>query len=658
MGDRVRVSCRDGVLGLGTKYRHVDKLQRLFEVRFLHHLVFHTLHPATFLGTVDAELLLFRRMPFNADVLEVIAEYACATVEDACALRAACKGYRRAVDTTVRRLVYAAQPEVRRSSAADGGQRPLYIDRDDAGLDAVRIALTCDAFVAIVRLVFVAFALDGAKDEAHEAAECGPRPVTIPEMNLLQALLPAPADLSVKRSNPPAREPCRPPARIGVALQGCATHARRHKLNASLFNDGTLWPRLVSLHWHAAPADASSAGTRRRARQATDDAQSVELLGQFIAAVSPRLTELALCLGPLDGRSVARALPPAIVRCTRLRKLKLSGRNVRGPESRAICEALIASGAPLEEVCPTPFDQTECLRLLEACPTIHTVLHHPLTSVPHHIAQRLRALNSVAVASPAAVVQTINASAGWFPSERVTEIRISTSVGLLEPLPPSFLGLLDFSSAYPSLMTLRIDSVMVDLSCARFPPTLEDLYVNCASAASTNGIFGQLGSHGSAGLPRLRAVTAKVSTGPAEVDVGPLVAFSSTLARLSLCVSEYFDTEPYAPMDADCVRLEAALSRLTALVHARVPALPTAHCFLAGRHLRLRVLAIGGPLHAPVASRTTATFPALVQACPRLVEAHGGGNRGRDVALPEGWMDASPRASGRSYKRVAFATDV
>ena len=35
----------------------------------------------------------------NADVLEVIAEYACATVTDVGALRAVNKGYRRAVDT-------------------------------------------------------------------------------------------------------------------------------------------------------------------------------------------------------------------------------------------------------------------------------------------------------------------------------------------------------------------------------------------------------------------------------------------------------------------------------------------------------------------------------------------------------------------------------
>jgi hypothetical protein len=50
-------------------------------------------------------------MLFNADVLEVIAEYACGMVNDACALRAANKGFRRAVDTTVRRWVYEDQPD-------------------------------------------------------------------------------------------------------------------------------------------------------------------------------------------------------------------------------------------------------------------------------------------------------------------------------------------------------------------------------------------------------------------------------------------------------------------------------------------------------------------------------------------------------------------
>jgi hypothetical protein len=93
-----------------------------------------------------------------------------ATVDDACALRAANKGYRRAVDTTVRRLVYEDQPAVRTSREVT-----LRIHRDTANLDAARIAFTCDAFKKIARLVVVAFALDGAKDELHEGEECGER---------------------------------------------------------------------------------------------------------------------------------------------------------------------------------------------------------------------------------------------------------------------------------------------------------------------------------------------------------------------------------------------------------------------------------------------------------------------------------------------------
>jgi hypothetical protein len=78
----------------------------------------------------------------NADVLEVIAEYACATVDDACALRAANEGYRRAVDTTVRRWVYEDQPELRWRPA--GGCTPLQLHCSSADLDAVRIAFTCE----------------------------------------------------------------------------------------------------------------------------------------------------------------------------------------------------------------------------------------------------------------------------------------------------------------------------------------------------------------------------------------------------------------------------------------------------------------------------------------------------------------------------------
>ena len=50
-----------------------------------------------------------------ADVLEIVAEHACATVADACAFRAANSEYRRAVDTTVRRLVMVNQPTLRTS---------------------------------------------------------------------------------------------------------------------------------------------------------------------------------------------------------------------------------------------------------------------------------------------------------------------------------------------------------------------------------------------------------------------------------------------------------------------------------------------------------------------------------------------------------------
>jgi hypothetical protein len=89
-------------------------------------------------------------------------------------------------------LTSQTPPEIRERSSSTGhhgrdspvtvgrehaGRATLHIHFDTAHLDAVRIAFTCDAFDRIARLVVVAFALDGAKDELHEGGECGPRPV-------------------------------------------------------------------------------------------------------------------------------------------------------------------------------------------------------------------------------------------------------------------------------------------------------------------------------------------------------------------------------------------------------------------------------------------------------------------------------------------------
>ena len=60
----------------------------------------------------------------NQDVREIIAQYLCGTVKDACSLRHVSKEWRRAVDTTVRRLVGADQPGLDPSKAADEAASP------------------------------------------------------------------------------------------------------------------------------------------------------------------------------------------------------------------------------------------------------------------------------------------------------------------------------------------------------------------------------------------------------------------------------------------------------------------------------------------------------------------------------------------------------
>jgi hypothetical protein len=124
-----------------------------------------------------------RRNQLNADVLEVIAEYACGSVEDACALRRTSKGYRRAVDTTVRRLVYVDQPRLNpfvapESSllcpAANGGSTKAPLKISFTTLQTALLASTSD-FANVAKLAVIAFGTDGAKDEAHEGAACGPR---------------------------------------------------------------------------------------------------------------------------------------------------------------------------------------------------------------------------------------------------------------------------------------------------------------------------------------------------------------------------------------------------------------------------------------------------------------------------------------------------
>ena len=109
---------------------------------------------------------------WNQDVREIVAEYACGTVTDACSLRQVSKEWRRAADTTVRRSV--------RFPTSGSPDRPtLNVEVDNEALHRLRVAFTADKSRRVARLAIVAFALDGAKDEAHEGDVCGPRPVRL-----------------------------------------------------------------------------------------------------------------------------------------------------------------------------------------------------------------------------------------------------------------------------------------------------------------------------------------------------------------------------------------------------------------------------------------------------------------------------------------------
>uniref|UniRef100_A0A7S1Q8A3 Uncharacterized protein n=1 Tax=Neobodo designis TaxID=312471 RepID=A0A7S1Q8A3_NEODS len=124
----------------------------------------------------------------NQDVREVIAQCACGTVRDVCAIRLVSRDFRHAVDTAVRWLVVADQPELASTlSAAAPCERPelrLCCDVEaDPGLDTARLALTTDTAGSVHRLIAVVFALDGAKDSLREGDICGPRPVTVMARN-------------------------------------------------------------------------------------------------------------------------------------------------------------------------------------------------------------------------------------------------------------------------------------------------------------------------------------------------------------------------------------------------------------------------------------------------------------------------------------------
>ena len=110
----------------------------------------------------------------NADVRDAIAEFAVDAVNTSLALRRVSRGWRLSTDSRLRCLVIEDQPALS-NSQPDCRATLLLRPNPCMALDGVRLALTCDTFHRICRLVAVSFALDGAKDELHEGHICGPR---------------------------------------------------------------------------------------------------------------------------------------------------------------------------------------------------------------------------------------------------------------------------------------------------------------------------------------------------------------------------------------------------------------------------------------------------------------------------------------------------
>ena len=171
----------------------------------------------------------------------------------------------------------------------------------------------------------------------------------------------------------------------------------------------------------------------------------------------------------------------------------------------------------------------------------------------------------------------------------------------------------------------------------RFPPTLTTLHLRTEDAVS-NALVRHAGAAAASGLANLTSLHIGQTFGPD--DITPLVApLAGSLRTLSmLAVDEMTDAEAAeaaAAISGDgrsgLVRLEAALSRLVALVKVHIPTLPTARCFLGGDHTWLRELEIGC-IDSPAAP-----FAAVARACPRLVTATSANVDALPLPPPPGW---------------------
>ena len=375
--------------------------------------------------------------------------------------------------------------------------------------------------------------------------------------------------------------------------------------------------------------------------------EGLRRLSRLLRAIGPQLTTLDIQIDETDDALAIGELCPAVARCTRLTSFEINGvsQQVSGP----LCDALIASGAPLEAVA-VDVGPAHGARLLEAIATIRTaqIFCVEPASLSSQVTSRLQSLNGQPYDFPTATSVHLRSTADMRPSAAATVVRLTSRV-FLAPMPS--LGASDFAAAYPNLKELVIRAD-VDLSSARFPATLEALRVDFANAAAGTALLRQLATGGSAGLPRLRKVVLQGTSDAALVDIAPLAVFASTLRSFTLRPwLSSFGVDPPSLSESDACRLESTLSQLTGLIFVSVAGLPTARCFLGGNHKRLREVTIfGGRIHAPEAA---VPFPALVRACPRLIQGRGRSQEEESSDLPAGWQFVD-RGDGTCICRTSF----
>jgi hypothetical protein len=543
----------------------------------------------------------------NADILEIIAEFACGAVADACELRLSCTGFRRAVDTTVRRLALQVEPQdsAEFDSASHHGRLPLNL----FALDEAHLAFADDSCGRTQRLVVAAFALDGPKDPLRESSVCGERPVSVPWCPLLP--------LGAAPRGGPAMwgeiGPLFPaPPSVYEALRRCLTCATvtplcvPHPSGVAACH----WPRLALLdvEWRDPREPRNASRSANDAVDCEDGKRQMRSLACFLQCVGPQLTQL---VSDVITDDMCDAISNT---CTQLTSIRVPFPTMSSAASRALSDALIASGAPLTSICGG-FTSRDAVRLMTAVPTIVDVWVYSVDVVelPQDVVERLHSLNNEPL--PRSWHRTMQSRADWVPSVHAKSITVWTEGAL--PLP-------DLASAFPRLEELTVDRDVSFIDTLRFPPSLKLLHIGDATPDNVaTALVRRLKSIGHAALPCLRSVV--LDRVPASFDLSLLTVFAGTLAVLALCTPVMSKEE--------AARHEAVLRELVNLEAAIVPNLPTARCFFGGRHKRLRDVSIQR-IHTPDAG---APFASLLKACPQLRHAEGTADAADAFSAPGGW---------------------